>query len=92
MAFARARSNSAKSENFEGEQLLAELADGANGVLMVDDMRTATPLLPNCAAAVIETSAGNYQHFYKVDRNLGLVQRVEILAELGGDPGARAAR
>lgn len=83
------------STNRSGEQIHA--APGENSrVVMLDDLKTAQPLpifcnlLPSCA--ILETSQGNFQHFYISDLPLEANQRFHIqktlAKEFGGDPGA----
>lgn len=78
-----------------GEQIHA--APDNSCLVMIDDLSTPWPLPfsgkcghPDCA--IIETSPGNYQHFYACDRKLTSSERFAIQKNLAqkfdGDPGA----
>jgi RepB DNA-primase from phage plasmid len=74
-----------------GEQLYFSPLDKSR-ILLIDDLMTSEPVLVGHQYCVLETSAGNFQHFYVADRAISNDERGQIQARLaaahGGDPAA----
>ena len=74
-----------------GEQLYFGPRPGSR-VVLLDDISTDQPILPDHQCAILETSAGNYQHFYVCQRGLEQHERrslqVALAGQFGGDPKA----
>jgi RepB DNA-primase from phage plasmid len=74
-----------------GEQLYFSPLDGSR-ILFLDDLKTAKPVLAGHQYCILESSQGNYQHFYVASRTIsnderGQMQK-QLSAEYGGDPDA----
>ena len=86
MVFAKSWDAFAKTGS--GEQLYFSPREGSR-VVLVDDISTDQPLFPGHQCAVIETSCGNFQHFYVCERGLQHRERQELQTVLarqfGGD-------
>ena len=83
-----AKSWDAFTKTASGEQLYFSPRQGSR-VVLIDDISTDQPLFPGHQCAVIETSAGNFQHFYVCERGLQHRERQELQTVLarqfGGD-------
>lgn len=83
-----AKSWDAFTKTGSGEQLYFSPRQGSR-VVLIDDISTDQPLFPGHQCAVIETSAGNFQHFYVCERGLEHHERnalqVVLADQFGGD-------
>jgi hypothetical protein len=74
-----------------GEQLYFSPVDKSR-ILLLDDLKTADPVLAGHQYCVLESSEGNYQHFYVASAPLTNDERGEMQKQLaaqhGGDPAA----
>jgi hypothetical protein len=86
-----ARSKTIFEENGEGEQLFLAPRDGSR-ILLIDDLKTKSPIVDNTPFAILETSKDNFQHFYVCDRGLMVEERgkfqAHLVASFGGDRAA----
>ena len=89
--FAFARSREVFERCGEGEQVFLAPRPGSR-ILLVDDLKTDRPVVDNTPVAILQTSFGNFQHFYVCDRELEADERNEMQKALalkfGGDAGA----
>ena len=89
--FAYARSREVFERCGEGEQVFLAPRPGSR-TLLVDDLKTDRPVVDNTPVAILQTSFGNFQHFYVCDRGLEVDERKEMQKALalkfGGDAGA----
>ncbi|MDP2371278.1 DNA-primase RepB domain-containing protein [Rhodoferax sp.] len=86
-----AKSKKLFEEHGSGEQIFAAPGEKSR-MILVDDLKTPVPIFDKTLCIILETSSGNYQHLYCVDRVLTGVERHHIqkvlAARFGGDPGA----
>ncbi|WP_185993563.1 DNA-primase RepB domain-containing protein [Variovorax sp. KBS0712] len=93
MVHAREKKISKSVGEFIGESLFAGPREGSR-ILLLDDVKSATPLFDGFACAVLETSYGNFQHLYAGDQDMTNEDRHHahrVLYESTGyksDPGA----
>ena len=89
LAFARSKEPFQKYG--EGEQVFLGPRIGSR-VLLLDDLKDDKPVISDTPFVILQTSSGNYQHFYACDRGLTTDERGDMQAELarkfGADAGA----
>lgn len=88
---AYAKSASVFEQTGEGEQVFLAPRPGSR-ILLIDDLKVAVPVLTESPFAILETSPGNFQHFYTCERGLDVDQRHQLqnslAKEFGGDLAA----
>ncbi len=90
---AYAKSKELFKEQGIGEQLYFSPLDGSR-ILLIDDLKTSEPVLAGHQYCVLESSEGNYQHFYVASKTLTNDERGRLQKQLAaaheGDPAATA--
>ena len=81
-----AKSRGVFEKTGSGEQLYFSPRPGSR-VVLLDDISTDQPILPDHQCAILETSAGNYQHFYVCQRGLEQHERKSLQVALAGQFG-----
>lgn len=74
MVYARSQKKARLTDGFIGESLFAGPREGSR-IILLDDVKSMKPIFNDFACAILETSAGNFQHLYASDRDMSHDER-----------------